>query len=704
MQFKGMVRRAVTTTARGFMVCVALTGLVACASIAKKPVVGLGDEITVDYTCRLATGEVIATSSEQVTRDDKTAKSPVFAEPLMPGPVMVTAGRNASESVNYQNLTMETAITDQLRDAVINMHIGESRTVELKGTIPKELKGMDRYLRMNRMPKENKERVMSGGLFKWMFQQEPEIGKVVYSAIRMPYCSAEVLSVYEVEEGSMPAESEDGENTVEDRVRARVRFSCPVGVEVETPFGNALVKDLGNEYGFDTQVQKGRLIRVGDRLVRVTEVDEKNFTLDFGDPFGGEILTCEIFVKEMNVKAQNNTPAMDALSTAFDDAQKNNEKTVTVDVDRKEEASPKQVQLGDVVTVDYTASLENGDIFWTTRESIDQDAKQHKVPWYQKPKSFGPEEILAGQDARIRGIAPSVLGMAIGETKQFTVGPENAYGPRDPKNTAQKPCVETTPVLLSMTKEAFRERFHFEPEVGLSVPLSPHFESRVDKVTEENVAVTSSAQDRQGISGPLGTTDVQVDADQIVAVLTPKIGTTVAENGRIGRIIDTDGKTYTVDFNHPLAGEAIVLNIDVISLKKADSLGGGELPWLDDHPRMLETAKNENKPVVLVLYTPACPWCKKLFNETMTDPRIRSLKDEFIWGKINVLTAPEVEAAYGAKGYPLTLVLNAKGEVVKRINGYTPAMSFASELKDAFPPKTTAGDTRSLTADSKEHE
>ena len=73
-----------------------------------------------------------------------------------------------------------------------------------------------------------------------------------------------------------------------------------------------------------------------------------------------------------------------------------------------------QVQTGDVVRVHFTGWLAGGAMFGTSRERE-------------------PIEFTAGGDQVLQGMSRAVLGMAVGEKKNFTLSPEEAFGPRRPE-------------------------------------------------------------------------------------------------------------------------------------------------------------------------------------------------------------------------------------------------------------------------------
>jgi peptidylprolyl isomerase len=71
-------------------------------------------------------------------------------------------------------------------------------------------------------------------------------------------------------------------------------------------------------------------------------------------------------------------------------------------------------KTGDRVQIHYTGRLEDGTVFDSSR---DRD----------------PLEFTAGGTEVIQGVSQAVLGMQPGQSKTLTVGPEEAYGPRQPK-------------------------------------------------------------------------------------------------------------------------------------------------------------------------------------------------------------------------------------------------------------------------------
>jgi peptidylprolyl isomerase len=70
------------------------------------------------------------------------------------------------------------------------------------------------------------------------------------------------------------------------------------------------------------------------------------------------------------------------------------------------------VTNGDMVKVHYTGTLENGETF---------DSSEGREPL----------QFQVGSSGIIRGFSDALLGMQVGEEREVTLAPEEAYGPRD---------------------------------------------------------------------------------------------------------------------------------------------------------------------------------------------------------------------------------------------------------------------------------
>lgn len=81
------------------------------------------------------------------------------------------------------------------------------------------------------------------------------------------------------------------------------------------------------------------------------------------------------------------------------------------------------VKAGDNVTVDYTGWFDNGTIFDTSNATIAQQAGIYNA---QRP--YEPISFITGSGEVIQGFDNGVMGMKIGESKNITLTPAQAYG------------------------------------------------------------------------------------------------------------------------------------------------------------------------------------------------------------------------------------------------------------------------------------
>ncbi|MBN2516957.1 MAG: FKBP-type peptidyl-prolyl cis-trans isomerase [Deltaproteobacteria bacterium] len=335
---------------------------------------------------------------------------------------------------------------------------------------------------------------------------------------------------------------------------------------------------------------------------------------------------------------------------------------------------------GDLVTIHYTARLENGTLLYTTLSDVADDPQTSKSEWYIRHEHFGAEQIVAGGENVLPGLGWGIIGTKKGEKTTVAIPPEYALGAYDQQSVLHIDRVKILPRIIAIPRNEFIESFSVEPVVDEEVYLVPYFTSRIIRVADNEVTLESAVIDDQVFNEEYGTTEIHGDGGHIIITLIPRIGAPFAVEDTRGRITGVDEHSFTVDFNHPLAGKTIIVDLEVISIIKASSVPES-ITWLGDHDRGLFLAKEKEKPVVLVLYSESCWWCEKMMVETLTDPRIRVLNGRFVWIRIDSSIHTDLYEFYGQLGYPMTVVLNPRGKVVSRIDGYRPAHEFRRELE-----------------------
>jgi peptidylprolyl isomerase len=112
------------------------------------------------------------------------------------------------------------------------------------------------------------------------------------------------------------------------------------------------------------------------------------------------------------------------------------------------------------ISVDYTGTLENGDIFDTS-------------------KGRQPLEIQMGAGQLIKGFESALAGMSLNETKVFTLDPEDAYGDRDDQNVHTFERSELPPQMDPVEGQT----------IGLTSSDGQQFPAFITKVDDAQVTV-----------------------------------------------------------------------------------------------------------------------------------------------------------------------------------------------------------------------
>lgn len=111
------------------------------------------------------------------------------------------------------------------------------------------------------------------------------------------------------------------------------------------------------------------------------------------------------------------------------------------------------IKKGDFVKVDYTGYLDDGSVFDTTHE---EEAKKANI---HRPRTkYGPALMVVGSGRMIPGLEKAVDGMEIGAEKETALGPDEAFGPRNPE-------------LISVVPLTQFEREKISPAPGMVVTI-----------------------------------------------------------------------------------------------------------------------------------------------------------------------------------------------------------------------------------------
>jgi len=114
------------------------------------------------------------------------------------------------------------------------------------------------------------------------------------------------------------------------------------------------------------------------------------------------------------------------------------------------------------------------------------------------------------------------------------------------------------------------------------------------------------------------------------------------------------------------------------------NLIAGDIAWNDTFAEAQAKAKKESKPLMVLITSEQCRWCRKFEATTLQDEQIISrLNSQF--ATVHVTRDKSVyPKSLTAQMVPMNYFLDANGKVIYSIPGYWPVEDYQSILDDAL--------------------
>jgi FKBP-type peptidyl-prolyl cis-trans isomerase 2 len=241
-----------------------------CSSIEHKNI-QMGDVVEIEYRCQLANGEIVSTSRKDEAMKVKSS----FVNPLQPkenyGPFMVTAGKDNIKNDFGKLKTFEKEILNQIALQLPGKKTNADYTLKLSAKTPDGLTDQDRYIFLSKKRRVKKKYSVPMKEFLRGRDKKPLKGEVLVNEKDYQ------LTVTDIAGDHVELESVFAKGTVQDLA-----------------YGKGTVYDRGDYYEIDIDARPGHLLLTGPVTGRIVEAGEKTFKIDYGNPFGGEILICGI--------------------------------------------------------------------------------------------------------------------------------------------------------------------------------------------------------------------------------------------------------------------------------------------------------------------------------------------------------------------------------------------------------------------------
>jgi FKBP-type peptidyl-prolyl cis-trans isomerase 2 len=336
------------------------------------------------------------------------------------------------------------------------------------------------------------------------------------------------------------------------------------------------------------------------------------------------------------------------------------------------------VGAGDTVLFDYIISTVDNEVIDTSFEEI-------ALNWnLNLTHSFEPISVKVGSGRVIPGLEGALEGMRVGEQKEFIVTPEKGYGERNPSLVKTYSRKLEFPRFDTLKREAFKTIFQDEPTLAKNYSLN-YWNVTVVDISGNDVTVFNDARN-ETIMTHNGAVRLEVDENTVFIEFEPFLNNSVMNYDGLGKVVMVDEKNYTLDLNHPLAGESFRIFILVKEITKpqpfiSDKAVLGGVVFMTSFEKAKEIAQETGKPIFLYAHASWCSWCRKFEEDVLRDEVvIQTLQSDFVSVAFEVDSQVSLTKDYRIFGTPTMIFLDENGLEVRRIRGYSDLKTFKGVL------------------------
>lgn len=338
--------------------------------------------------------------------------------------------------------------------------------------------------------------------------------------------------------------------------------------------------------------------------------------------------------------------------------------------------------VGERLALQYTCRLPDGSLAATTHKNIAEDPDVKKSEIFSPRRVYHPAEIVVPaspeqitvdyvgslEEKIVQSLARKALELPVSrqvEVELTGTVPENIP---DDERFMQMGRQVKLPRRMAVPLAEYQKEYPKPPVPGEILGADENFSTMVEKVEGEAVHLLFSSAPGATRKTVYGIEHFTQEEEEFLVRLEVKPGDVLRTGPLVGRISSVEQESFTIDYGHPFGGETLSCQVQALPVKNPGS--AGPLVWLGNYEQGLALAKKEEKPVVLVLYADWCQWCHKMFDEVFPDQSFASLKNDFVWVRINSDRNPGYMERFGQEGFPLLVVLDKEGNEIERLSGF----------------------------------
>ena len=110
-------------------------------------------------------------------------------------------------------------------------------------------------------------------------------------------------------------------------------------------------------------------------------------------------------------------------------------------------------------------------------------------------------------------------------------------------------------------------------------------------------------------------------------------------------------------------------------------LQAGDILWQKDLQHAFETARKENRLLMVMVEGEHCRWCKKMRYRTLDDEKVSRKLENFVNVRVDEADKKSMKVLPPVKGVPTIFFLYPDGKVIETATGYYGVDDFLSFFK-----------------------
>jgi FKBP-type peptidyl-prolyl cis-trans isomerase 2 len=249
------------------------------------------------------------------------------------------------------------------------------------------------------------------------------------------------------------------------------------------------------------------------------------------------------------------------------------------------------VQTGDLVDLRFLCRLQTGEVVAATDRSLGQRPDVAKSTIFLMRDKDGPVSVtadvllpmterpagkeLAFEDEIVERLAGAVLGMKEGEDRTVRLTAQEAPERRPEDYVMKVARVRVRAKEMRMSLDDFRSRIGRSPEAGQPVLFDPAVPGRVETVMADEAVIRFSAQPGAVTTTPFGPGHIRETEKAYEIVIDARKGALVRSGMLVGRIVDVDENSITIDYRHPFGNEVLVCDVAIDRVADAKPINNG---------------------------------------------------------------------------------------------------------------------------------